>query len=227
MLLTSEKDKCPLGSPSWNLTNHLAVRNCLYPKTDSFGFVLSSLKGDIILTIKTYCAFKISGIEQFLRKKARPAQNVFYCLPSPELSAQPEQQEQLQSGVWDASVPGLHLWQHHRGTGLVGTVHQWEECRTHQPDCGESDWVLPRSLSREPGDGCSHSSHLWVVLLSTSRLNKGLCSEPIKGRVSAYLKPLCQWQWWLEASCWWWSTFTSLSCSCSIPRTSGNVFEFD
>lgn len=69
--------------------------------------------------------------------------------------------------MWDTSVPGLYLWQHHRGSGAAGALHQWEERRTHQPDCGEPDWILPRSLSWEPGDACTHriaDVHLTIVV---------------------------------------------------------------
>lgn len=95
---------------------------------------------------------RISLIPDF-KKKRNFLHWFFIALYSfSELPAQPEQQKQLQSGLWDPPVSGLHLWQHHRRTGPVGSLHQWEECGTHKPDCRESDWVLSRSLSRKPGD---------------------------------------------------------------------------
>lgn len=73
----------------------------------------------------------------------------FVC--SSELSAQSGQQDELQSGVWDASVPGLHLRQHHRRSGFVGTLYQWGERGSGAPNPGNPYRVLPGTLPREPG----------------------------------------------------------------------------
>lgn len=72
------------------------------------------------------------------------------CVSS-ELPPLPKQQEQLQPGVRDAAVLRLHLRQHHGGPRSAWPLHQREKRGPHQPNSGEPDRVLPRSLPRKPG----------------------------------------------------------------------------
>lgn len=72
--------------------------------------------------------------------------------PTAELPPLPKQQDQLQPGVRDPAVPGLHLRQHHRRPRPARALHQREERRPHQPDPGEPHRVLPGALPREPGN---------------------------------------------------------------------------
>lgn len=71
------------------------------------------------------------------------------CLALPEES---KQQNKLQPCLWDPSVFGLHLWKYNRGPGTLGSLHQREECSAGQPDSGELDWVLPRSMPWKSGN---------------------------------------------------------------------------
>ena len=68
-----------------------------------------------------------------------------------EFPSLPEQQDQLQLGVRDPAVPGLHLWEHNWRAGTAWSVHQREKRRADQPDAGKFDRVLPGALPRKSG----------------------------------------------------------------------------
>ena len=75
-----------------------------------------------------------------------------YFLLCLELPKESKQQNQLQPCLWDPSVFGLHLWKYNRGPGTLGSLHQREECGAGQPDSGELDWVLSRSMPWKSGN---------------------------------------------------------------------------
>lgn len=74
--------------------------------------------------------------------------------------------------MWDPSVLGLHLWQHHRWSGLVRAIHQRKERSPHQPNSREPHGILPRSLPWKPGAQQTLRScwQLFLHMLSTNML---------------------------------------------------------
>lgn len=69
-----------------------------------------------------------------------------------EFPTLPEQQDELQLGVRDTPVSGLHLWKHNRRTWASWSVHKREKRGADQPDTGKFDRVLSGAMPRKPGN---------------------------------------------------------------------------
>lgn len=69
-----------------------------------------------------------------------------------EFPTLPEQQDELQLGVRDAPVSGLHLRKHNRRTWASWSVHKREKRGADQPDTGKFDRVLSGAMPRKPGN---------------------------------------------------------------------------
>lgn len=78
--------------------------------------------------------------------------------------------------MWNAAVPGLHLWKHNWWAWTSWSVYQWEKRSADQPDAGKLDWVLPGAVPRKPGNVCKE--HISLPPCACNMRSAGLSPQP-------------------------------------------------
>lgn len=95
-----------------------------------------------------------------------------------EFPTLPEQQDELQLGVRDAPVSGLHLRKHNWRTWASWSVHKREKRGADQPDTGKFDRVLSGAMPRKPGNVSVAGQSSPLLPCACSVRSAGLGSQP-------------------------------------------------